>query len=420
MHTFRIATLGCKVNQCESQLLREQLLSLGMREVSPEESPDLCIVNTCAVTATAVGKSVRAVRRAKRECPDSLVAAIGCGVSESAQRYSEADVLVPQGRKQDAVELILGKKSSLEGTSALHGHARAFLKIQDGCDSFCTYCIVPYLRSKPVSKPIKMIEREAADIAGNGYRELVLAGIHLGSYGGDLGDGSDLVTVVERLLEAGYFPRLRLSGVEANEVDDRLIKLLAQDNALCPHLHIPLQSGSARVLRDMGRPYTPESYIEVVNRVRESVPNVSITTDLIAGFPTEDDSDFIATRELCRKALFSRIHAFPYSRREGTYAARRWKSLPAAILSSRSRELRILGEELADSFARLFEGERVRVVAESRGNGMLVEGCTDHYVRARVHGAQTQQGEIVEGVVTSVTAGVLEARVPETTCGRNE
>lgn len=420
METFEIATLGCKVNQCESQLLLEQLNALGLREAAPGESADICIVNTCAVTATAQSKSLKALRRFRRENAGARVVAIGCGVSASPQRYSQADLLVRQEEKEAAVSKVLGREAGVDTVSAFSGHVRAFLKAQDGCDSFCTYCIVPYLRGRPRSRRWEEIEREARALARGSYNELVLAGTHLGLYGKDLGGGEDLTTVVERLLELGLFPRLRLSGVEVNEVTQRLIELIAQENALCPHLHIPLQSGSAEVLREMGRAYTPSEYLRVVERIRDSEPLCAITTDVIAGFPTEEPRHFEETLELCARAGFSRMHIFPYSRRSPTAAAKKWKSGAVRDKSLRAKELRALGAQLATEFAGRFTGETVRVLAESRKGRNMVEGYTDHYLRAEVEGPHVPVGALVEGTATSSRAGVLSVRASEIVCGSSE
>ena len=417
MQVFEIVTLGCKVNQCESQLLREQLESLGLRESMPGEAADICVVNTCAVTATAQGKSVRAMRRLKKENPQARVVAVGCGVSASPEAYAQADLSLRQDEKRLAARKILGTDSGIKATSGFRGHARAFLKIQDGCDSYCSYCIVPYLRGRPRSKPVEAIEREARAIARNGYGELVLAGTHLGLYGRDFGGRVDLAYVVERLLETGLFPRLRLSGVEANEVSDRLIELIADDNALCPHLHVPLQSGSARVLRDMGRSYTPDGFLGVLAKVRDAGPRAAVTTDVIAGFPTEEAQDFGETLDVCRRAGFSRMHIFPYSRRSGTEAAERWKAGACADAPGRSKALRELGAELAQDYARRFHGEAVRVLAESHADGRPAKGYTDHYLRAEVHGAQVAQGMLVEGVAVSSEGGVLSVNAVGCACG---
>jgi threonylcarbamoyladenosine tRNA methylthiotransferase MtaB len=409
MQKFIIVTLGCKVNQCESQLLREQLVSLGLCEAAQGEAADLCIVNTCAVTDTAQSKSVKALRRLRKEHPHARISAVGCGISASAERYEEADIVLRQDEKEQAVQNILDYASDIETTSGFWGHARAFIKIQDGCDSFCSYCIVPFLRGKPRSKSLEQIEYEACTIAANGYRELVLAGIHLGLYGRDLGEGINLASVVEMLLEADLFPRLRLSGVEAGEVSGELIMLLAGDNALCPHLHIPLQSGSEKVLRDMNRSYTPAEYLDVIAKIRESQPHTSVTTDVIAGFPSETEADFKETIEVCRRAGFSRMHVFPYSRRNGTGAAEKWKSDAVGNISERSKTLRVLGSELADSYARQFTGHTVRILVESQDNG-YTEGYTDHYLRARISGKEGEPGELIERVVASNSGGILSVQ----------
>jgi threonylcarbamoyladenosine tRNA methylthiotransferase MtaB len=418
VRTFLIVTLGCKVNQCESQLLREQLVALGLAPAQEGDTADLCIVNTCAVTATAQGKSVRAMRKLVREHPGARVAAMGCGVNASPERYSAAEMLIRQEDKERAAQILTGCESPLGTTSAFAGHSRAFLKIQDGCDSFCSYCIVPYLRGKPRSKRPDIIEREARAIARSGYRELVLAGIHLGHYGRDLGGGICLADVVEVILEADLFPRLRLSGVEVNEVDERLMKLVAGENALCPHLHIPLQSGSAEVLADMGRKYTPEQYLEVVEKVRDAAPRVSITTDVIAGFPTEEPRHFQQTIDTCRKAGFSRMHVFPYSRRKGTAAAKKWNTADTGESKRRSQVLREVAGELARSYAEQFVGENVRILVESRISTGSAEGYTDHYIKGRMEGAGLEPGQLVEGRVSASRAGVLSIEAPVGASGR--
>ncbi len=407
MQIFKIITLGCKVNQCESQLLREQLNGQGLREAAPGENADLCIVNTCAVTATAQSKSLKALRKLERENSAARMVAIGCGVTAAAERYTEADLLVPQDKKSDAIFRILGVESPVVTASSFCGHARAFLKVQDGCDSFCAYCIVPYLRGRPRSRPLEEIEREARAFAASGYKELVICGTNLGLYGKDAPEGPDLSGLVEGLLELDLFPRIRLSGIEVTEIDRRLIALLTQENALCPHMHIPIQSGSDSVLRDMGRNYTVGEYLGVVDSLRRGDNRVAITTDVIVGFPTEGPEEFEETMQTVRRAAFSRLHVFPYSRREGTAAAQKWNSGPARETSLRSKELIALGAELAESYSALFDGETVRVIAESSAPNGALTGYTDYYVRANVRGAGIPLGSLVEGTARSGKKGFL-------------
>jgi len=404
---FKLFTLGCKVNQCETQLLRERLEAAGLRESEPGKTASLCIVNTCAVTSVAQGKSARALRKMKKENPGAIMVAIGCGVSAAPERFDEADMVIEQKDKDGAVERILGVSNTLLVTSRFEGHARAFLKIQDGCDSFCSYCIVPYLRGEPRSKTLELILEEARNIAGKGYGELVLTGIHLGIYGRDIGTCPSLAGVVRRLLDENLFPRIRLSGVECTEVTDELISLITSDNALCPHLHIALQSGSAKVLGDMNRGYSPGDYIAVIRKIREKAPMTAITTDIITGFPAESEADFTETLDICEKVEFSRIHVFPYSRRGGTAAAQRWKSGSGRQASIRASRLREKARELAEIYARQFVGEKVRVLVESKSRGRSVEGYTDHYVRARIDNFVVDAGTLVEGIASGVSEGLL-------------
>jgi len=367
---FRIKTLGCKVNQYESQALRERLLAAGWEE--SVTSPDLVILNTCAVTARAEAKCRKLLRRFLSDFPRSRVYLTGCGISPASPGASRLRELVPPLRR---VQRLPGSE---RGISWFRGHHRAFLKVQDGCDSFCSYCLIPYLRGAPRSRPPVEILAEAARLDRTGYREVVLTGIHLGRY--EASPGYGLVELIEDLLGAGGKYRLRLSSLEPREVTPRLLALFRKAPRLCPHLHIPLQSGSDRILRAMNRGYTGREYLSVLAAIRGEVPGIALGTDIISGFPGEEQADAARTLEVVGRSAFSRAHVFPYSPRRGTRAAA-WPRPPAAVATARAREL----EEVVAASSREFRRSRVGKTAhplwETRGEDGFWRGTDERYLR---------------------------------------
>jgi threonylcarbamoyladenosine tRNA methylthiotransferase MtaB len=389
MRTFALVTFGCKVNQYESQALRERFAARGLEEVGADSGADLYVVNTCTVTETATAEARRAVRGLARRFPFSEITVTGCaadshredflgipGVRRVAGHDGKAAVaddprLAPRDTRPSIFDLSI---------SRFDGRTRAFLKIEDGCDLNCSFCIIPKVRGAAASRPPESAVEEARRLAGNGYREIVLTGVHLGAYGKDLAGRSLLPDLVERLLGVAGLARIRLSSLEANELSDPLLDLMAAEPRFCPHLHLPLQSGHDEILRAMRRRYSTRQFREACARAASRVADPGITTDVIVGFPGETERHFQATLDLCREIGFSRIHVFPYSRRRGTDAAR-MPDLPARLKKERLRRLKALGAELADAYARRFLGREVEVLVESEG------GYTERYVRARVAGA---------------------------------
>jgi threonylcarbamoyladenosine tRNA methylthiotransferase MtaB len=406
VQTFAFVTFGCKVNQYESQALRERFARKGLLEVEAEAGADLVVVNTCTVTEEATAQARRTVRRLARRHPFAEIAVTGCAAESHREDFlglpgvrrvaghAEKALLAddPRLRPEDTAPSIF----DLE-ISRFDGHTRAFLKVEDGCDLRCSFCILPQVRGGPRSRPLESAVEEAKRLVGNGYRELVLTGVHLGAF------EPGLAELCGRLLAVPGLARLRLSSLEANELTDELIGLMASEPRFCPHLHLPLQSGDAGVLRAMRRRYSPEQYAAACGRVAARVPEPSFTTDVIVGFPGETEEAFGNTLDVCRRIGFSRIHVFPYSRRRGTDAAR-LPDLPSRTKKERRRRLEALGAELADAYARRFLGREVEVLAE-RGGG----GYTERYVKARVPGSAP--GDLVRGRVESVSHGeVLVAR----------
>lgn len=373
---FSVINLGCKVNRVESDAAAALLLSQGGREALKGEA-DIVVVNTCTVTGEAEKKARKAVRRALRDHPRARVVVTGCAAALDAAAYRILDSRVDVVSK-GAIDAYLSEKASsfckeeaeehrdasrpfddpLPGRVGASSRTRVGVKVQDGCDNACTFCIVHVARGPATSRHADVISRECVSLARSGVREIVLTGINLGSYcDGDRRDPEAvcLSDLVSRLLqetasldEQGDSPtRFRISSIEPRDVDDELVSLLAEgEGRLCRHLHLPLQSGSDKVLREMGRPYDVERYVSLVDRLRNAIPTISLSTDIIVGFPGETDAEFQQTLAVARRCRFSRIHAFPYSIRAGTPAAERVDQVPAEIRASRASAVRALGDEL--------------------------------------------------------------------------
>jgi len=392
MKTFAFVTFGCKVNQYESQALRERFSRKGLTEVDPEAGADLFVINTCTVTETATAEAQRTVRRLARRHPFAEITVTGC----AADSHKEEFLGMPGVRRvvphDEKASLCDDPRLTREDTapsifdlsiSRFDRHTRAFLKVEDGCDLNCSFCIIPKVRGTAVSRPIDSAVDEAKRLVGNGYKEIVLTGVHLGSFGKDHSGRPMLADLAERLLRIDGLARLRLSSLEANEISDPLIALMAAEPRFCPHLHLPLQSGDDEVLRAMRRRYNSRQYLAACERVAERVSNPSFTADVIVGFPGETEAQFQNTLDVCRRVGFSRIHIFPYSRRRGTDAAG-MPDLPGRVKKERLRRLERLGVELTETYARGFLGREVEVLREiGSDNG----GYTERYLKAHVPGA---------------------------------
>ncbi|HYF00096.1 MAG TPA: tRNA (N(6)-L-threonylcarbamoyladenosine(37)-C(2))-methylthiotransferase MtaB [Planctomycetota bacterium] len=371
MKTFAFVTFGCKVNQYESQALREKFAARGLTEVGADAPADLFVVNTCTVTEVATAEARRVVRRLARRNPFAEIAVTGCAADSHREEFlglpgvrrvvghDRKAALDPRLTPADTASSIFDLS-----ISRFDGHTRAFLKVEDGCDLNCSFCIIPKVRGTAVSRPPASAVEEARRLVGNGYREIVLTGVHLGSYGKDLAGRSMMPDLVEQLLKIDGLARLRLSSLEANELSDPLIELMAAEPRFCPHLHLPLQSGDDGILRAMRRRYNARQFVEACERVAGRVKDPAFTTDVIVGFPGETEEAFANTMAVCRRVGFSRLHIFPYSRRRGTDAAAR-PDLPGRVKKERLRRLEALAAELTDAYARRFLGREVEVLLEN-------------------------------------------------------
>lgn len=407
--TCAFITLGCKVNQYDTQAIREQLLAAGYSEVPPDRPADVYVINTCSVTSMSDQKGRKYIRRIARRNPAARVIVTGCTVDSDPHLAEKLSGAVEPGRLlligndgKLSIASLLGEEKETSarntwssGISAFEGHTRAFVKIQDGCNNFCAYCIVPYVRGRCRSRPVESIIEEARRLIGAGYREIVLTGIHAGQYGQDCG-GANLADVVERIAGIEGIGRLRLSSIEAMEVTDRLIDLAAS-GALCPHFHLPLQSGSDAVLARMKRPYAADDFLAATNRIADEIPLASFTTDVLLGFPGETEDDYRATEALCRKVGFSRTHIFPYSERPGTAAADMPDKCPSHVIADRKQRLAEIARETAIAYKKKFIGARVEVLVESqRDPSDKLCGYTDRYVKVLFDGPDSLKGEMME------------------------
>jgi threonylcarbamoyladenosine tRNA methylthiotransferase MtaB len=414
--SFTIKTLGCRVNQYESEQIAASLRRCGFR-LAESGKAQVCIVNTCTVTHTADHKSRQVIRRFIRENPQALVVVTGCYVDAKASELREiagVDVLVPNKNKTKLAEII-AKKFKLSSPSNTDGffkplfHTRALVKIQDGCDQFCSYCIVPKVRGKPRSRPWEDVLQEVKGYLNSGISEIVLTGVHLGKYGSDLDANLSLETLVERLIKIPGKWRVRLSSLEVLEITEKLVSLMTKSEKICRHLHIPLQSGDNRILAAMNRNYQIEEYLECISWLKEKIDSLAITTDVIVGFPGEDELAFKRTKEVIEEAKFRKVHVFKFSARPGTPAANFKDQVPEAIKEERSQELLKLASRLEQTFSAAYLGQVLPVLVERSQNGYLT-GLTDNYLRVRLEG-KAQIGRLINVYITGQEDRVLLGKV---------
>ncbi len=443
MTSFKIVTLGCRVNQYESAYIEERLLQTGWGLAGGPAPGDVIVVNTCTVTQSAAHQSRQEVRKAVRQNPGAFVVVTGCHAQVHAEEMASiAGVGMVYGnhaKRRLPDVLIQAKKSHVKTTevqefdtppvfepmpiSSFSERARAHLKIQDGCQSFCSYCIVPFARGPCRSLPPPHVMGGLRGLAERGYREVVLTGIHLGKYGADMGDGMGLYRLLTMVREEKLPLRIRLSSLEPAEIHEDLIDLVATETWLCRHFHIPLQSGDKGTLRAMNRHYEPDDFARLVASIKEKIPMASIGADVMVGFPGEDERAFENTFSLIRDLPLSYLHVFPFSRRKGTVACDLDNQIPPHVIKSRAARLRALGSEKRAAFYGSCVGSTLTVVSEgwlSEERG-LARGMTDNYVPVRFCSSQPHDGELVavrverisKDGVTGTCLGVPDAALPQ-------
>ena len=410
--SFFTYNLGCKVNAYELSAISSLLIKEGF--VEDENSPDVVVINTCSVTATADQKSRQHIRKMQKLFPHAVIAVMGCysqGNHQFIRDEIKPTILLGTSHRKDVVELIKkaladgGNYSIIEenarnfeyeelGITSYTENVRAFLKIQDGCNNFCTYCIVPYRRGKMRSRSKDNVIKEATYLVEQGYQEIVLSGIHVGGYGQDLKDCS-FSSLVKELLDIKGLKSLRISSIEESEIDDELISLVIQKDNLAKHLHIPLQAGSNHVLKLMNRKYTREQFIEKIKRIKSLMPEVMISGDVIVGFPQETEEDFMETYRLCEEC-FDMLHVFPYSLRPGTVAARMDGQISPEVKKQRSKVLLELSDKLYEKFANRFIDKEVSVLIEKydQEKGINV-GHTSNYISVEIPKKESKVGQFI-------------------------
>lgn len=421
MKTFSILTLGCKVNQYESEAMKELFEKNQYVEVDKEtDVADVYIVNTCTVTNLSDRKSRQYIRRAKRENPDAIVAVVGCYSQVSpkeVESLEDVDIIIGTSERERIVELCENYKKdqgkinivrSLKGdrefqkikTTREHIMTRSYMKVQDGCNRFCSYCIIPYARGEIRSRTIEDSLAEAKVLAKAGYKEIVLTGIHIGSYGKDLGD-KRLIDLIEAIGKVQGIERIRLSSVEPVIITDEFMERALETKKLCDHFHLSLQSGSNKILKAMNRRYTREEYMEKCQIIRKHMPYAGLTTDIIVGFPTETDEDFNDSLDLVEKVKFSKIHVFKYSKRKGTPAASMKNQVDGNIKIERSEKLLETNDRLMEEFIEKNKNRSLKVLFEER-KGDYYEGYTTNYIRCKLKTQEELKNKIINVKIKGV------------------
>ncbi len=412
-------TLGCKVNQYETQEMREQLMKNGYEITDDESNADIFVVNSCTVTSESDRKTRQCVRHYKNKYPEETVVLTGCmpqSFPEMAEKLTEADIVLGNRNNKLLVtslnEYFAGDCRVMHLTQHASGEAlistgitdfeertRATLKIEDGCDRFCSYCIIPKARGRVRWKAIEEIKSEVKAIAENGFREIVVVGINLSAYG--KGSELDLADAVYAVAENDKIERIRLGSLEPDHITDELIEKLAKCDKLCPQFHISLQSGCDKILKKMNRHYTSNEYFELCKKLRKEFKCCTLTTDIMVGFPQENDEDFEITRQFAEKIGFEKIHIFPYSRRSGTVADKMDGQIEKSVKAYRVSELSNTADKLRAEFLKSQIGKTVSVLIEGKQHGGEYFGYTPNYTPVRIHG-KTEIGKIARVQIVGV------------------
>lgn len=390
---FNIVTFGCKVNQYESNMMKEKMLSSNFFYEENMSDANIIIVNTCSVTNVADKKCLKMIRKIKREYPNALLVVAGCSSQNNQNVYEALDIDILLGNKDKSkiAELIkeyldtekkyvkFYNERDLDFEDMLindYNHVRAFVKIEDGCDNFCSYCIIPFVRGSVRSKDFDTVIKEAKLLTEHGHKEIVLTGIHTGHY---MSNNHDLTDLINELSKIDDLLRIRISSIEITELNDKFLEMLKINNKVCNHLHIPLQAGSDEILKRMNRKYDLAYYEEKINKIRSIRPDISITTDIIVGFSYETDELFSETLEFSKKMNFSKIHVFPYSIRVGTAAASMPNQVDEVTKKVRVKKLMALSEKQEKEYYEKFKGKELDILVEECDNNVSI-GHTSNYL----------------------------------------
>ena len=404
---FNIITFGCKVNQYESNMMKENMLSSNFFYTENLDDANIIIVNTCSVTNVADKKCLKMIRRLKREYENAILVVAGCSSQNKQELYESLDIDILIGNKDKSIidklikEYIDTNKKYVKFYNdrnmefedmfiSDYNHTRAFIKIEDGCDNFCSYCIIPYVRGSVRSKNFDKVVSEAKSLTQHGHKEIVLTGIHTGHYNDS---GHDLTDLINELSKIDELKRIRISSIEITELNDKFLDMLGTNTKVCDHLHIPLQAGSDEILKKMNRKYDLKYYEEKINKIRSIRPDISISTDIIVGFPNETEELFESTLSFSEKMKFSKIHVFPYSVRVGTLAAKMQGQVSEEIKKDRVKRLMAVSHMLEEEYYNNFVGKELDILIETCNNNVS-EGHTSNYLLVSVP-ENLKVGEIV-------------------------
>lgn len=413
-------TLGCKVNQAESEYMAELLQKAGFEIVNPNDEADYYIVNSCTVTATADQKTRQSVRRFKRKHPNSTVILTGCmpqAFPKDAEKLEQADIVLGNKNDNDILDLINkhaaqknriirlsehqnGEKFAPCSVRAFGGRVRAFVKIEDGCDRFCSYCIIPKSRGRVRSKPLEDLKQEVTDLAANGIKEVVLVGINLSAYG--KGTDFNIADAVETCAGVDGISRIRLGSLEPDHITDSIISRLSTVHKFCPQFHISLQSGCNKTLKNMNRHYTAEEYEELCNKLRAAFKDCSLTTDVMVGFHEETEQDFEESLAFVKRIRFEKVHVFPYSERIGTAASKRGDSVSKQEKDRRTSVMIAETEKIRQNYLERQIGKKVRLLVEGRANREYLRGYTKNYLPVLLKSTQDLTGCETDCIIQSV------------------
>ena len=408
---FNIVTFGCKVNQYESNMMKERMLSSNFFYVENISEANIIVVNTCSVTNVADKKCLKMIRRIKREYPNSILVVAGCSSQNKQEIYENLDIDILIGNKDKSkIDILLkeyikthkryvkfynNRKLDFEDMLISdYNHIRAFIKIEDGCDNFCSYCIIPYVRGSVRSKNFETVIKEAKLLTQKGHKEIVLTGIHTGHY---MDKDYDLTDLINELSKIEDLLRIRISSIEITELNDKFLNMLSTNKKVCDHLHIPLQAGSDEILKKMNRKYDLKYYEEKIKKIRMIRPDISITTDIIVGFPYETDELFNETLEFSRKMNFSKIHVFPYSIRLGTSAANMPNQVDESIKKERVKKLMDLSETMEKEYYNKFVGKELDILVEECDNNVSI-GHSSNYLMIRLN-EKLEVGQIYKRII---------------------
>lgn len=409
----KIITLGCKVNQYESEAMLEALLAGGFQEAASGEEADVVVVNSCTVTATSDQKVRQTLRRARKENPGAVTVLTGCmpqAFPEEAAALLEADVVLGNARRADLLSRVMeylsskqrivdiaphekGEKFERMAVSTFHGRTRAFLKIEDGCDRFCSYCIIPYARGRVRSKPLEDIQEEVRRLGEQGFQEVVLTGINLPAYGREL--GLHLCDAVEAACQAPGISRVRLGSLEPEQLTPDVIARMAKEEKLCPQFHLSLQSGCDATLRRMNRHYTTAEYRQIVGNLRAAFPGCAITTDIMVGFAGETQEEFEQSLQFAREIAFAKVHVFAYSRRPGTRAYDAPGQVPNKVKEERSRQMIQVTKTTQQAFLQAQVGKVEEVLFEQQREQGVWEGYTRNYTHVLAPSGKDLSGQLL-------------------------